>query len=167
MAVWRELRRAGAVPIAQGVWAVPDTPAFQASVTRADELTRAGGGVLAIYAITPRDERARSLVVDAFAAARRDEWAEFSADCTKLEAEISAEITKRKFTFGELEEEEQSLDRLRRWFRDLKRRDVLALAEADEAEALLRRCEVVVNDFAELVYEAMRASPPRPDPQIS
>lgn len=169
VAVWRELRKGGAVPVSQGAWAMPDAPAFQRSLDRAAELTRAGGGVFAVIDASPRTEEARALIQDAFVAARRDEWAEFDADCGKFEAEIAREIAKRKFTFGELEEEEQSLDRLRRWFRDLKRRDVLELPEADAAEGRLRHCEEVLAGYSELVYEAMSGrapaigSPPGPE----
>ena len=160
VAVWRELRKGGAVPVSQGAWAIPDAPAFEASLQRAEELTRAGGGTFAIIDASPRTEAGHALIRDAFVAARRDEWAEFQADCGKYEEEIAREIAKRKFTFGELEEEEQSLDRLRRWFRDLKKRDILSLPEAHSAEKRLRHCEDILTDYAELVYEAMRGHAP-------
>jgi hypothetical protein len=158
--VWRELRKGGAVPVSPGAWAIPGAPAFEASLQRAEELTRAGGGTFAIIDASPRSEAGHALIRDAFVAARRDEWAEFQADCGKYEEEIAREIAKQKFTFGELEEEEQSLDRLRRWFRDLKKRDILALPEAHSAEKRLRHCEEILTDYAELVYGAMRGHAP-------
>ena len=98
------------------------------------------------------------MIMDAFTAARVDEWAEFTADCGKFEAEIAKEIQKRKFTFAELEEEEQSLERLRRWYRDLKRRDVLELPEAKAADTRLRACVVVLDGYAEQVYRAVHGA---------
>lgn len=160
VAVWRELRKGGAVPVSQGAWAIPDAPAFAASLERAEELTRAGGGIFAVIDAAPRTASGRSLIRDAFVAARVDEWNEFQADCGKFEDEIAREIAKRKFTFGELEEEEQSLDRLRRWFRDLKRRDILALPEAEAAERRLKQSEDVLTGYADMVYEAMRGQAP-------
>lgn len=139
---------------------MPDAPAFAASLVRAEELTRAGGGVFAVIDAAPRTATGQALIRDAFVAARVDEWTEFLADCGKYEDEIAREIAKQKLTFGELEEEEQSLDRLRRWFRDLKRRDILALPEASEAETRLRHCENILAEYAELVYEAMRGQAP-------
>jgi hypothetical protein len=35
-----------------------------------------------------------------------------------------------KFTLAELEEEEQSLERLRRWYRDIRARDVFGAPDA-------------------------------------
>jgi hypothetical protein len=130
---------------------------------RAGDLTRKGDGTFAVIDASPRDEASANLIRDAFAAARVDEWTEFVADCGKFDAEIAREIAKAKFTFGELEEEEQSLDRLRRWFRDLKKRDVLALDEAHTAEDRLHECERVLEAYAEQVYDVMRGSTPAID----
>jgi hypothetical protein len=160
VAVWRELRKAGAVPLSPGTWVLPAGPAYQPALDRAAELTRNGAGTFAVIDASPRDEGSAKLIRDTFAAARVDEWAEFVADCGKFEAEIAHEIAKSKFTFGELEEEEQSLDRLRRWFRDLKKRDALELPEATVAEERLRICEGVLDRYAEQVYQVMRATSP-------
>nr|WP_283455524.1 Chromate resistance protein ChrB [Cryobacterium sp. PH31-L1] len=146
------------MPVSPGTWALPAGPTFQPALDRAGELTRNGAGTFAVIDASPRDDASTNLIRDAFAAARVDEWTEFVADCGKFEAEITREIAKAKFTFGELEEEEQSLDRLRRWFRDLKKRDVLALPEATAAEGHLRTCENVLDGYAEQVYQFMHAS---------
>jgi len=160
VAVWRELRKAGAVPISAGAWAVPDTAAFHPYLERAAELCRRGGGTLAVLAVEPRDEESEALIRSAYLAARLDEWSEFDAECGHYEAEIAKEIAKRKFTFGELEEEEQSLERLRRWFQDLRRRDVLDLPQAADAEARLRTCEELLDGYAAQVYDAMHQGAP-------
>ncbi len=163
MAVWRQLRKAGAVTISSGVWALPTGPAFQADLDRAGELCRKGGGSFAVIDASPRDEASAALIRDAFKAARLDEWAEFLADCGKFEQEIAKEIRKQKFTFAELEEEEQSLDRLRRWYRDLKKRDVLELPEAKTAHDRLRTCTTILEDYAEQVYQAVHGTLPHED----
>lgn len=160
VAVWRELRKGGAVPLSAGAWVVPDAPGFQASLERAEELARSGGGTFALIDAAPRTEEGRSLIRNAFVSARLDEWTEFQADCSKYEDEIARETAKQKFTFGELEEEEQGLDRLRRWYRDLKKRDVLGLPEADAAETRLRHCEEILEGYAEIVYQTMRGHAP-------
>lgn len=163
VAVWRGLRKAGAVPISAGTWALPALPAFQSALDRAEELCRRGGGRLAIIDASPRGEESAALIHDAFKAARVDEWAEFEADCGKYEAEIAKEIRTQKFTFGELEEEEQSLERLRRWQADLMKRDVLHLPEAVHAANRLRGCESLLEGYAEMVYEVMRRTTPAMD----
>lgn len=160
VAVWRELRKAGAVPVSQGTWALPSTDAFHAAVDRAAVLAAKAGGTVAVFDIRPHDEVSRAFVADAFRTAREDEWREFAADCGKLADEIAREIAKGKFTFAELDEEEQSLDRLRRWYRELKKRDILALPDAEEAAARLRECERALDGYAERVYSANRGTAP-------
>ena len=160
VAVWRELRRAGAVPAASGAWTMPDVPAFTDRLAAIRELTERGAGSLSVFRAGGYGADDTEGLREAFAAARRDEWVEFVADCGKFDAEIEREIAKEKFTFGELEEEEQSLDRLRRWHRDLQKRDALALPEAVEATGHLERCTEHLARYAELVFAANL--PPEP-----
>ena len=155
VAVWRQLRRTGAVPISSGVWALPASPVFREGLDRAEELCRTGGGTFAVFHATARDESSADTIRSVFTAARVDEWSEFIADCGKFEEEIAREIRKQKFTFAELEEEEHSLERLRRWFRDLKKRDVLGLPEAVSAEKRLSACSTALESFADQVYQTV------------
>ena len=78
--------------------------------------------------------------------------------------EIAREIAKEKFTFAELEEEEQGMERLRRWYRDLKKRDVLDLPEARDADRHLRVCNTALDGYAELVYQAIHGTVADTDP---
>ncbi|MGW8481999.1 Chromate resistance protein ChrB [Microbacterium sp. NPDC055903] len=156
VAVWRELRRAGAVPVSQGTWALPGSEPFRPALARAGALASEGGGSIAVFDVHPVDDEARALIEDAYRSARADEWREFIADTEKYTDEIAREIATEKFTFAELEEEEQSLDRLRRWHREIRRRDVLLLAEASAAADRLRACSDALDDFAERVYAATR-----------
>ena len=151
VAVWRELRRFGAVPIGQGAWTAPDVPACREGAGKAKELARAGSGELLLLTTGPVDDDAARLR-ELFTAARADEWAEFTADCGKFTDEIAKEIAKQKFTLAELEEEEQSLDRLRRWFRAIRSKDVFGSPEAASADQNLAGCIEALDGFAALVY---------------
>ena len=152
VAVWRELRRIGAVAVGQGVWAVPHIPSVAEGVARVTDLaTQGDGDVLVLESHGQTDADAQKLHA-LFAAAREEEWAEFIADCGKFEEEIAREIAKDKLTIAELEEEEQSLERLRRWHRDAKKRDVFAVPSARVALARLRACNDRLEEYADLVY---------------
>ena len=140
------------MPLAQGVWTVPATPVFLAAVERAAALAGRGGGEVVLMRVDPEDEQAEAILRDAFLRVRLQEWDEFDADCGKYEEEIAKEVRTAKFTLAELEEEEQSLERLRRWYHDLKSRDVLRLDAAVKAADRLRGCEAVFEDYADAVY---------------
>ncbi|MGW3375793.1 Chromate resistance protein ChrB [Streptomyces hydrogenans] len=155
VAVWRELRKVGALSLGQGVWAVPDVPAFEGGVSRALELTdRAGGEAIRLDA-TGRGPEDADRFAALFTAAREEDWTEFLADCGKFEEEIAKEIRTAKFTLAELEEEEQSLDRLRRWHRDLTARDVFGAPLSGPAGERLAHCVTACEGYAELVFDAL------------
>ncbi|RSM93383.1 chromate resistance protein ChrB [Nonomuraea sp. WAC 01424] len=162
VAVWRELRKIGALSLGQGVWAVPDVPVFAAGVARATTLTeQAGGQFMTLVATglgTQDADRLRAL----FGAARSADWVEFLADCGAFEEELAKEIRIGKLTMAELEEEEQSLERLRRWHRDLTARDVFGAPEAAKASERLRECVAACEDFAERVFAALHEMPHQP-----
>ncbi|NIH81339.1 Chromate resistance protein ChrB [Amycolatopsis viridis] len=155
VAVWRELRRVGALSLGQATWAVPDVPGFAAGVSRVLELARRGGGEVVVLEAAGRAEADGARLAALFTADREEEWAEFLADCGKFEAEIDKEISRRKFTMAELEEEEQSLERLRRWHRDLTARDVFGAPRAAEAGRRLERCAARMADYTNRVFEAL------------
>ncbi|WP_017242007.1 Chromate resistance protein ChrB [Streptomyces sp. SS] len=157
VAVWRELRKVGALSLGQGIWAVPQVPVFADGVQRALELTEAAGGQGMTLEANGRSEQDATRLQEMFTAARSADWTEFLADCGKFEDEIAKEIRLAKFTLAELEEEEQSLERLRRWHRDLTARDVFGAPEAAEAGERLKRCAAVCEDYAELVFSALHA----------
>ncbi len=100
-------------------------------------------------------ERDGTRLVEWFTADREEEWTEFLADCGKFDAEIDKEVRHRKFTMAELEEEEQSLERLRRWHRDLKARDVFGAPSAPEADRQLQHCTDRLAGFTEQVFDAL------------
>jgi hypothetical protein len=155
VAIWRELRHLGALTLGPGVWAVPATSAFQPGIQRAGELARRADGTVLVLDADPREETTATQLAGEFTSARQEEWAEFVADCDKYEAELAKEQRKGKLTLAELEEEEHSLERLRRWWRDLKARDAFSLPEATGAEQRLKHCEQLLDGYAERVYQAV------------
>ena len=79
MAVWRELRRSGAIALGQAVWAVPDLPAARPLLSASDEPRRGGRGTLLLLAAKGFDEaRTSARLEQLYTAAREEEWAEFA-----------------------------------------------------------------------------------------
>jgi hypothetical protein len=153
VAVWRELRRLGAVGLQQGTWAVPDGEPFEAGFAQVVEQIKAAGGHPVVLAVA--DEQTSAAQLEAlFTTQREAEWAEFLSDCGKYETELAGEVAKGKLTLAELDEEEQSLDRLRRWYRTIRARDLFGAPSAGAAERRLKECTEALEDFAERVYQA-------------
>lgn len=155
VAVWRELRRVGALSLGQGTWAVPDAPVFADGVARVLELVQRGDGEVMVLDAAGRTETDGARLEALFTADRQAEWTEFLADCGKFDTEIDKEIRIRKFTLAELDEEEHSLDRLRRWHRELKTRDVFGAPAAAEADQQLKHCAERLADYTDQVFQAL------------
>jgi len=155
MALWRDLRRSGAVLLGQASWAVPNLPAVRPLLERIAELVEvAHGSVLVLDADGHTAEDARRLE-QLYVDAREQEWSEFEADCDKYLAELEHEERIGKYTLAELEEEEQSLDRLRRWYRELRSRNLLGIPAATDPATALKICEERFDTYAEHVYAAL------------
>ena len=122
VAVWRELRKVGAVSLQQATWALPARHDFVEAASRAVGLIEQGEGDALVFDAVPRGQG--------------------------MEARLE-----ELFTAAELDEEDQNLERLRRWFRDLRRRDVFVAASQHSAEQRLKECAELLEDFAERVYE--------------
>ena len=141
--------------LGQGAWVVPDVPVFAAGIARVIELAERGGGEVVVLDAAGRGETDAARLAAMFTAERQDEWAEFLGDCAKFDAEIDKEIAKNKFTMAELEEEEHSLERLRRWHRDLTARDVFGAPAAAAAEIQLKHCTERLDDYTLRVFAAL------------
>lgn len=153
VAVWRELRRVGAVALQSATWAVPAGDGFDDGIDKARQLIdRAKGQVLVLDV----DAESPSIgdLEQLYTAEREAEWVEFVSECAKATAELRGEIAKEKFTLAELDEEEHNIDRLRRWYRELRTRDLFGAPSAGIAEVQLKACAEVLEEFADFVYEA-------------
>jgi Protein ChrB, N-terminal len=157
VAVWRETRRAGALHLQQSVVAFPDSPRFQAAVERFREVVAEVGGETLVVQGDGLEKRDVGRLRDEWNQARDAEYAELVGVADKYLAEIEHEFEIEKFTLAELEEEEQSLDRLRRWFRSIRGRDVFGSPSASGAEANLADCVVALEEFAGLVYQELHS----------
>lgn len=143
------------MPLGQGSWAVPEAAAFTEGINRVVEMAERGDGEVVVLSAVGRSDRDNARLVTLFTNEREDEWSEFIADCAKFDAEIDHEIGQSKFTLAELEEEEQSLERLRRWHRTIKSRDIFGAPSSGEADHQLKHCQERLADYTERVFAAL------------
>ena len=153
VAVWRELRRVGAVALQSATWAIPAGDGFDEGLQRAVSLVRRSGGQALCFDVSASDETL-SAVEGLYTAEREAEWAEFLSECDKAEVELRREIETEKFTLAELDEEEQNVERLRRWYRDIRSKDLFGAPTAGHGEQRLKDCTELLENFAERVYDA-------------
>lgn len=152
VAVWRELRRSGALHVQQSVVTVPDVDDFRDDVEQLRSvLTDVGGQLTAMRAepLAPGDD---DRLLAAWNQARDDEYRELTGQCAKYLAEIDHEFEIEKFTLAELDEEEAEIDKLRRWHERIRRHDVHGAAGGQAAVSAMREAEAAFTRFSDAVY---------------
>jgi len=156
VAVWRELRRSGALALGGGTWLLPAGRGAAEVVEQVRELVgRADDGELFVLDARPHGDPTGVQLQVAYNASVEAEWLEFLSECDKYDAELDKEVAMAKFTLAELEEEEQSFDRLRRWHRALGLRDRFGAPSGAHAKQRLTECTAHLEHYAEKVYEAL------------
>jgi hypothetical protein len=153
VAVWRELRRVGAVALQAATWAVPVGDGFDEGVEKAVRLVERADGHALVVEVDPKSQSLGDLEA-MYSAARDEEWAEFASECDKAVEELAREVAKEKFTLAELDEEEHNIDRLRRWYRELRAKDLFGAPLAATADSKLKEASGALDGFADLVYQA-------------
>jgi hypothetical protein len=93
-------------------------------------------------------------MVDMYNEARDDEYEEILDKCADFHAGVEKEVAAEHFTYGELEENEEDLAKLKGWYEKVKIRDVLGASRADEVRTALKECEARLEEFASNVYQA-------------
>ncbi len=152
VSVWRELRRVGAVALQSATWAVPPGDRFDEGLAKAVGLVERAGGQVIVLDVDPSSGQLE--LERLYSTDREAEWVEFAAECDKALAELASEVANEKFTLAELDEEEHNVDRLRRWYRELRAKDLFGTGGAATAETKLKDCAEQLEDFAERVYDA-------------
>jgi sugar phosphate isomerase/epimerase len=153
VALWRELRKIGAVSLQHATWAVPSGVEFDQALRRAAALAERADGEVLVFPLAENDDAASTLET-LFTEDREAEWIEFLSVCAKFEAELAHEIAIEKFTLAELDEEEHNFERLRRWHRELRARDLFGAPSAARADQRLKNCADKLEDFGERVFAA-------------
>jgi hypothetical protein len=153
VAVWRELRRSGALHVQQSVVAVPDDAAFADEVERLRGVLADVGGQITALRAEPLADGDDERLLTAWNDARDAEYRELAGECAKFLAEIEHEFAIEKFTLAELDEEEAELDKLRRWSERIRRLDVRGASGGAAVAGALQEAEAALERYSAAVFE--------------
>src|ERR1700730_6021042 len=165
VAVWRDLKRLGALYLQQCVCIFPDLPGVMDEVNQVAAKIPALGGetfLLDVPRLPPEDE---TRIIESFREQRANEYAEIIEECeTKFVKEIEFERFRENYTFEEAEEIEQDLEMIRSWFERVRERDWFKADRRDEVETWLARCQGLLARFEEEVYRRNGSDSPDAGP---
>jgi hypothetical protein len=154
VAVWRELKRMGALYVQQAVCVLPDRPGVRERLgkirTRIGELE----GESMHFVLDQVEEQERHMLVTSFKENSAKEYAEIVEECeTKFFKEIEFERFRANYTFAEAEEIRQDLEKLKRWLRKAEERDWMGAPGRATATAKVAECEQLLEAFEADVYD--------------
>ncbi len=151
--LWRKLKSLGAIYLQNGVCVLPrtDTHLRRLKVLEREIVDMGGEAILMTTASLDRvqEEKVRAR----FAVERDEAYVEFISRCDDFEGEIARESAAGKFTYAEVEENEEDLEKLRKWLDKIVLLDFFGAPLKDEAERRLERCAAILDDYACEVFE--------------
>jgi hypothetical protein len=137
VAIWRKLKKSGAIQIQTSTYVLPDEPARYESFQWLTQEVRSAGGDATLVRAREIEGLANERLIELFNIARAKEYA------TLRELLRALSLRRQKpssSTFGD------KLDRVRKQFREIRQTDFFNCPRAQDVEMLLRKMEGVQPD---------------------
>jgi hypothetical protein len=153
VSVWRDLKRLGALYLQQCVCILPRREEVRAELDRIVAKIPTLDGECLRFELPPLPTADEEKIIGSFRALRDKEYAEIVEECaTKFVKEIEFEHFRQNYSFEEVEEIAQDLEKIRRWYGRVVERDWFASAGRGAVEEWIARCQELLNDFEQTVY---------------
>lgn len=149
-AVWRRLKSLGAVYLQNSAAALPAGESAERALRRLrHEIGEMRGSAVLLSCTALVGGKDVSAL---FQTARDGEYEEILDKCVDFHAGLEKEYAAEHFTFGELEENEVELVKLRNWCAKVQDRDVFGAPKRQPALEALEACERALDAYAARVY---------------
>jgi hypothetical protein len=148
--VWRRLKSLGAVYLQNSAAALPARDGAERALRRLrrEILEMDGSAVLLSCSAVAGGQDVLAL----FEEARNGEYDEILDKCVDFHAGLEKEYVANHFTYGELEENEVELVKLRNWYDKVRARDAYGAPKRTEAAQALDACADALELYAARVY---------------
>jgi NurA-like 5'-3' nuclease len=159
--VWRELKKAGALYPPLSFCIMPNTAeSMEQALNLKGKISEYGRTV--VLEAKAVDEEDHNTIVRLFQAEREKQYEEILEECQEFLREIESNISDQKLTDEEVEEMEESLKGLERWFGRVKTIDWISKSPSrKKVEKALEKCRDALTDFAEKVQAKRMMLQPR------
>ena len=121
--IWREVKKAGAVYLRDGVCALPEQPETARSLRAIAAKVQEFEGEATLVEGARLDPARAEWLVSRSRESRAEEYADVAREAERLLEHVARETEHREFTFAELEELEADLGKLKRWTAQVRQRD--------------------------------------------
>ena len=148
--VWRKVKACGAIYLQNSVCVLPVNRKTERQFRQLrHEIENYGGeGHLIKGAFLGSDQQ----IIEMFNRTRDEEYQEIIDRCEDFFKEIDKEIARKHFTYAELEENEEDLEKLKKWFEKVTERDFFGAGQAANAAEMLEKCQERLDEFGNYVF---------------
>ena len=154
VAVWRNLKKIGAVYLQDSVCVIPDTAAMRRELAPICERIDAGEGRYHLLPLRKLPSVEEAKLVELFVEQAAEHYREIIENCeVDFTKEIEFERFRENFTYEEAEEIRMDFEKICTWFERVQARDWFGAPNRAEAVAWLERCESLLEDFEAKVFE--------------
>ena len=147
VAVWRRLRKLGAIYLTEGFWVLPNLEALKPDLESVIKEVQSFGGTASAFVSSDFDPLQAGRLEARFFDARNEEYSELQGQQAKFVSHVEHAHSTRRYTFPEVEELEEELAKLEHWLSEIRERDVFGSPEYEktalslgEARKLLESC---------------------------
>lgn len=135
---------------------MPKTDTLTAKIEEITRMVEEMGGRPNLFVATHFAESQEQRAIAEFQASRQRECAEIINECHKALQHIARENREQQFTFEEVEELEGDLDKISRWFSEVRGRDFWGAPAIKEVEKAIAEVELALADFVQKTYDRLR-----------
>jgi hypothetical protein len=154
VAVWRRLKKAGAVYLQQSVCVFPDTPPMRRELQPILAKIDASSGSFHLLPLRSLSASEQEKLVEQFQAQSSKQFQEIIENCEiNFQKEIEFESFRGNFTYEEAEEIRIEFEKIVRWYAAVEERDWFGASNAQEAREWIDRCEKLLEGFEEKVFQ--------------
>lgn len=151
--VWRKLKELGAVYLQQSVGILPDDTGQRQSLELLRQEIIDMEGECTLAELSFLSELDEENIINEFQKLRDEEYTEIVEQCEGLIYELARETQRGKFTFAEIEENEEGLAKIVRWMNKISGRDFFHAPGRNTAEESLEKARQRLNSYIEEVYQ--------------
>ena len=151
--IWRKLRKLGAIYLQQAAALLPDRPDIAAEMDDLAQKIVDFEGEVTLLKTQSASSAWEQDVLRRFNQQRDEEYVELAEGAQRIMDELDREGRRGKFSFAELEENEEALESLKRWLAQVVARDFFGAASRQSTEELIEQATARLQVFAAQVED--------------
>src|SRR5258706_12231078 len=154
VAVWRLLKKIGAIELQQSICIFPDTPSLRKDLAPILRRITDAPGDFHLLPLRNPDRAEKEKVIEQFQEQTSNHYQEIIENCeVNFTKRIEFGTFRNNFTYEEAEEIRAEYEKISAWYERVLARDWFGAPNKSKAKEWLNRCEKMLEDFEAKVYE--------------